>query len=156
PVRPDDLPNIDPRDVPFLRPAPERGPPPAQLQRRSGPASDFDPSYLYLPERNPGSRQPPCPCLPLGKWWVDASYFLGKTQNDTVPNLAVGNAGNVLYGNDRIDHPFRSGLRIETGLWVDRCQRWGFDGSFFYMESNRASFAAGSDGSNVIAQPFTQ
>lgn len=159
--RPTELPNIDPRlDIPpLLRPPPKKESPPTRLR---GPRSDYDPAYLYLPDRNPGRRQPPCPCLPLGRWWVNTAYFFGKTQNDAVPALAttggtgvVGAPGvSILHGDERLDHPFRSGFRLETGLWMDRCQRWGIEGSFFFMESSRVGFEAGTAGDAVLARPF--
>jgi hypothetical protein len=160
--RPKELPNIDPRDLrPLVRP-PKTDPPPARPDCRTCPKSDYDPSYLYLPDRNPGTKQPPCPCLPLGTYWVNAAYFLGTTQNGTVPALAtVGGNGvpgspgsGVLFGNQRLDHSFRSGIRLETGLWLDKCHNVGVEGSFFYVESNQVNFAGSSAGDVVLARPF--
>ena len=75
--------------------------------------ADYDPSYSFLPERNPGLRQPPCPCLPLGDWWVNAIYFLGVTESNSAPALAtLGGSGipgapgtSVVHGNDRLGQP---------------------------------------------------
>src|SRR5258708_5893955 len=69
PDRPSALPNIDPRTdlPPLIRPPINPNAPPVRQPRKFGPPSNYDPSYLYLPERNPGLRQPPCPCLPLGR-----------------------------------------------------------------------------------------
>ncbi len=167
--RPDSLPNIDPRlDIPrLIRPDP--GHPsetPAPDQKK--PESGYDPNYLYIPERNPGLRQPPCPCLPLGRWWVDAEYFLGITQNDSVPALATlggsplgGTPGNnttpvigQLLGNERLNHPFRSGIRVSAGLWLDRCQNWGIEGSFFDVSSDQSVIGEASNGSPVLSRPY--
>lgn len=149
--RPTELPNIDSRlDIkPLVKPT--QTPPPPSRDRRRGP--DYDPSYVFLPERNPGTRQPPCPCLPLGRSWLNAAYFLGKTQNDSAPALVTAN-GSVIYGNERLDHPFRSGLRVEGGAWLDRCQNWGIDGSFFLMQSTSAQFSTSSDGTTSLGRPF--
>ncbi|MCE9529718.1 MAG: BBP7 family outer membrane beta-barrel protein [Planctomycetes bacterium] len=163
--RPDTLPNIDPRlDIkPLIRPPSNQSQPNrTPAWHRGGPKSDYDPSYLFLPERNPGVKQPPCPCLPLGRYWVNTAYFLGKTQNDTIPALVttggsgiIGSTGtSVVHGNERLDHPFRSGFRLEAGGWIDRCQNWGIDGSFFFMQSTRANFEITSNGNPTLARPF--
>ncbi len=162
--RPSELPNLDPRDLPPLIRTPANPPAnrPPIFERRNLPKSDYDPSYLYLPERNPGIRQPPCPCLPLGRTWIDATFFLGKTMDDRVPALAtVGGSGiegaagvSVLHGNERLDRPFRSGLRVDAGVWFDHCQNWGIDASFFYMESSRVTLETASNGSPLLARPF--
>ncbi len=157
--RPTELPNIHPDDLPpFIKPPaatePQKKPP--TRQPLLGPRSDYNPSLLYLPDRNPGLRQPPCPCLPAGLWWINASYFLGITQDGTVPNLAtVGGTGvanapgtHVLLGN--IDHPFRSGMQLETGVWLDRCQNWGVEGSFFFLASNLGTYETTATGSTVL------
>lgn len=163
PERPTDLPNVDTRtDLPPLIRPPTNSTPPARPLRRPGAPSNYDPSYLYLPEQNPGMRQAPCPCLPLGRWWINTSYFLGVTQNDTVPALATtGGTGipggpgvTTVHGSERLDHSFRSGFRLESGLWLDRCQNWGVDGSFFFMESTNANFSAASTGDSILARPF--
>ena len=161
--RPTELPNIHPDDLPpFIKPPaatePQKKPP--TRQPLLGPRSDYNPSLLYLPDRNPGFRQPPCPCLPAGLWWINASYFLGITQDGTVPNLAtVGGTGvanapgtHVLLGN--IDHPFRSGMQLETGVWLDRCQNWGVEGSFFFLASNLGTYETTATGSTVLARPY--
>jgi Putative beta barrel porin-7 (BBP7) len=126
---------------------------PAPARRPSGSPEDYDPSYLYLPERNPGTRQPPCPCLPLGRVWVISSYFLGTSRNDAVPALASGGGG-TLFGGERLEHGFRSGMRLDAGAWLDHCQNWGVEGHFFFMESSLADFQARSAGDRLLTRPF--
>src|SRR5262249_25307025 len=130
PGRPTELP-------PFLTPPPStelpKSNPPPKDNRPRGPA-DYNPAYNYLPDRNPGARHPPCPCLPLGRVWIEPAYFLGTTDNDGVPPLVTGSRGGrtaTLYGGSRIDHDFRSGLRLDAGAWLDRCQTVGIEGRFF-------------------------
>src|SRR5262249_28648141 len=48
----------------------------------------------------------------------------------------------------------RSGLRVEGGAWLDRCQNWGIDGSFFLMQSTSAQFSTTSDGSATLGRPI--
>jgi len=156
PDRPTELPNIDARlDIkPLIQPEPKKEPMRTMplLDRLFGP--DYEPGLLFLPDRNPGLRQPPCPCLPLGKWWVNTAYFIGQTESDTLPVLLTNADGRVLYGDERISHPFRSGMRLEIGSWLDRCHNWGVDSSFFFMQSTLATFQTSSNGDTVLARPY--
>jgi hypothetical protein len=101
--------------------------------------------------------------LPLGDWWINGAYFLGKSQTDPVPPLVtMGGSGipgapgvNVLQGNQRIEYPFSSGFRLDSGLWIDRCHNWGIEGSIFTMDSRETSMQAVS-GNSVLARPFVQ
>lgn len=92
-------------------------------------AKGFDKNRLYLPESNPGERQPPCPCMPLGKLWLDAAYLYGTTKQD-------GEA----------ETEFRSGLKVNAGGWLDRCQNVGVQASFFFLN--------GGDDTLLPAIPF--
>ena len=168
--RPTQLPDFNrPIELPPLLPAPNQPlekkndlKPPLSKREGIGRRAEYDPAYLFLPDRNPGPRLPPCPCLPLGRWWLNGSYFLGTTKSDTVPALVTGGGtGNpaspgtrVLSGDQGLTQKFRSGLRIETGLWLDRCQNWGLDAHFFVIESSRFGFEATSPGSFVLSRPF--
>jgi len=153
PDRPTELPNIDSRlDIkPLVEPKKEPMRTMPLRDRLFGP--DYDNSLLFLPDRNPGLRQPPCPCLPLGDWWVNAAYFIGQTQSDTIPALITSDTS-TLYGDERLQQPFRSGMRLEIGSWLDRCHNWGIDGSFFFMQSTLATFSVGSTGETVVARPY--
>ena len=172
PDRPTTLPPTAPTELPTLLPPPT-GPYPKRAEpinpgppRPSGPG-EYDPSYLYLPETNPGTRQPPCPCLPLGRTWVSASYFYGTTENDFVPALVTGGGSPrasggvplapgtaILFGDNHVSHDFRSGFRLDAGTWLDRCQYHGFEGSLFLLESSQASFNTFSPGTSVLARPY--
>jgi len=141
---------------PLITPPSSRAPvtaQPAPAKRPGGSPDDYDPSYLYLPERNPGTRQPPCPCLPLGRVWLVPSYFLGTSRNDSVPALASDGGGTLLAG-EHLEHGFRSGMRLDTGAWLDPCQNWGVEGHFFFMESSLADFQARSAGDRLLTRPF--
>lgn len=163
--RPSELPNIDPRlDIkPLVAPSAEKSE--NKRPHRDRRHSDYDNSLLWLPDRNPGTRQPPCPCLPLGTFWVNTAFFLGKTENDSVPPSLVGGAPGVnlraAAGNERLDHPFRSGMRLELGSWLDRCQNWGVESSFFFMQATLVESLIASDGSQTLVraavrEPFDQ
>jgi hypothetical protein len=94
--------------------------------------------------------------------WVEAGYFLGTTRSDIVPALVLGGGtGNprspgtvVLEGESGLTHRFRSGLRLDFGAWLDRCQNLGVQGQFFNLETNQVSNLFTSDGSSVLSRPF--
>ena len=163
--RPESLPQIDSRyDIPPLL-VPQREPfhlrPPAI--DRTTPRSDYDPARHFLPDRNPGERHPPCPCLPLGRFWLSNTYFVGKTRDEPISPLAtsggtgvIGTKGTpALHDEDHLDHPFRSGFRLDGGAWLDHCQNWGIDASFFLTEATRVRFDAASNGDVLLARPYT-
>jgi hypothetical protein len=91
---------------------------------------NFDRNRFYLPDANPGVRQPPCPCLPLGSSWISAEYLYGIIQKERWPeaNGATGTEQN-----------FQPGLRINMGLFLDRCQTGGLDGTLFFLGESSTS-----------------
>ena len=99
----------------------------------------------------------------MGDWWFNGAYFLGKTQTDSAPALVTqGGSGvpgtpgvSILQGNSHIDYPFSSGIRLETGLWLDRCHNWGIEGSFFDLTSSQSSVQASSTGDPLLGRPYT-
>src|SRR5437660_2776729 len=132
PDRPTELPPLLKPPDPTLPHPP--GPP--------GPKGEYDPGYLYLPDQAPGPKLPPCPCRPLGRWWIIPSVDLGWSQPARVPallHLGVPDgrggvaAGPVVYGGERVSLPFRAGFGLEAGAWLDRCQNHGIDASFFFL-----------------------
>jgi hypothetical protein len=156
-----------PSELPDFLPTPEKPLTPKSEPKLLPPKRDpnrpeYDPSYNYLPDRNPGSKLPPCPCLPLGRTWFDAQYFLGTTRSDTVPALVLaGGNGDpqspgtqVLTGQSGLTRRFRSGLRVDFGGWLDRCQNWGLEGHFFNLETNQVDRFANSTGTTVLSRPF--
>jgi hypothetical protein len=162
--RPTELPNLIPApNQPLQKKEPIPFPKTDNRGKPGNRIAEYDPTYNYLPETNPGTRQPPCPCLPLGKFWVDAGYFLGTTKSDTVPPLVAAGGNGVLgnpgvqtvSGDSGLTHQFRSGLKIETGLWLDRCQNWGIETHFFIIESSSFGFNTSSSGQTTLSRPFS-
>ena len=110
-----------------------------------------------------------CLCGPPGRVWVSAEwlYWVGRGQNTpafitTSPaGTSRANAGvlgapgtQTLFGGDKLNDNFRSGLRIRAGAWLDDCQRFGIEGDFFFLGNSGTGYAAGSDGSTILARPF--
>jgi hypothetical protein len=96
---------------------------------------EYDHGYLYLPERAPPSPAPPEPCGPTGRWWVGATLALGWTAPARIPALVRlgGPTGPAAYGVARVSVPFRAGLGLAGGVWLDPGQTRGVDASFYYL-----------------------
>jgi hypothetical protein len=60
----------------------------------------------------------------------------------------------VLFGGRRVNDDWRSGFRLNAGAWIDDCQTFGIAGDFFFLGGSRDRFAAGSDGTAILARPF--
>src|SRR5579885_2125943 len=130
-------------ELPPLLPVPPAGPanPPASGPR--GPQCDYDPGYQYLPDRAPpGPKLPPCPCRPVGRFWVIPTLELGWSKGADVPPLLRfgvpdGRGGFLpgppVPGAEKATPPFRAGFGIAGGAWLDECQTHGIDGSFYFL-----------------------
>jgi hypothetical protein len=123
-----------PTELPLL-PVPATPTPAPPQPGPRGPAAEYDPGYLYLPERAPDvAKLPPCPCRPLGRWWVSPSLELGWSEGPRLPALVrVGRTGPVVYGGRQLASQFREGLGLNLGTWLDECQTRGVDASFYYL-----------------------
>lgn len=110
-----------------------------------------------------------CLCGPPGRFWVSGEWLYWTQSGQNVPPLVstapVGTARpvagvvglpttTVLYGGQNINDDWRSGFRLNAGMWLDDCQRFGIEGNFFFLQPSRQGYAAGSDGSQVITRPF--
>ncbi|MBX9579261.1 MAG: BBP7 family outer membrane beta-barrel protein [Gemmataceae bacterium] len=122
-----------PTELPPLLPVPGAEPPPAPHR---GPAGGYDHGYFYLPDRAPeGGRDRDPACGPAGRFWVASDLALGWTRGANVPGLVrIGTpTGPVGYGGQRAGAPFRAGLGLSAGLWLDEQHLRGVDASFYYL-----------------------
>lgn len=132
-----------PTELPPLLPVPaDPGPPPPA---RPGPKAEFDPGYFYLPERSPEpDKVDRVACGPPGRWWVGADLTLGWTRGADLPPLVrLGDA--AVYGGRRGGAPFRAGVGVNAGLWLDEYRERGVDAGFLYLSqdgTNSRLFAA--------------
>lgn len=132
--------------LPPLLPVPPATPPrPAGPPTPSRPVGEYDPGYFYLPERAPVSARPEPPCGPQGRFWFAPALELGWSKPaDTPPLVRLGTpTGPVVYGNERLRTPFRAGLGLAGGLWLDDRHTRGIDGSFYHLSE-------GSNETNVL------
>lgn len=111
---------------------------------------DYDPAYQYLPDRAPAcGKLPPCPCRPLGTYWITPALELGWSRSANIPALRAGVPaggglvpGPVIFPEQRLTTAFRPGLSVTGGMWLDKCQHTGIDGSFFYLGTATAGNTA--------------
>jgi hypothetical protein len=109
-------------------------------------------------------------CGPAGQYWMTAEWLYWRASGQLVPPLvtaapvgtprttagALGNAATtVLFGGAEANQDTRVGFRFGTGMWFDASQSRGLEGDFFYLGQSRERFALASDGSTIIARPFT-
>jgi hypothetical protein len=68
----------------------------------------------------------------------------------------LGNPGTTtLFGGNDVDFDERHGGRFTAGLWLNDCQTFGLEGSYFFLAGESEGFAASSPGLPVLARPFT-
>lgn len=110
-----------------------------------------------------------CLCGPPGKYWASAEWLFWTARGQYIPPLVTSSppgtaratAGvlgapttSVLYGGNRINDEWRSGFRLNAGMWLDECQRFGIEGNFFFLGQSHDNFTVGSNGSPILARPF--
>lgn len=153
-------------------------PSPERLQPRPTPAdtsSPYAPSML-APGGGP-TQVPPAPgCWESGwpgdpgapaarRLYGSAEYLLWWIKDADVPPLVttsppgsqgiLGMPGTVvLFGGSNTDLNERSGGRFTLGWWLDPCQVWGIETSFFFLGEDSAGFGANSDQFPLLARPF--
>jgi Putative beta barrel porin-7 (BBP7) len=111
-----------------------------------------------------------CLCGPPGRFWISGEWIYWTARGQDIPalvttspnGLARGTAGvlglpttSTLFGGNRVNDDWRSGLRLNAGMWLDECQRFGIEGNFFFLgQSNTEGRFGSTDGSNTITRPF--
>ena len=61
----------------------------------------------------------------------------------------------TLFGDGHTNYEARSGGMITFGYWFDDCRTCGIEANFFMLGSNNTGFNAASNGSAILARPFT-
>src|SRR5262245_55601732 len=104
------------------------------------------------------------------RYWVSADYAVAWLKARPLPGLATtsppgtaqGAAGvlgmigtTTLLGDVPITQEARSLGRLDFGSWFGSEQRFGAAAGLFVTESKGGTFVATSDGSTIIARPFT-
>ncbi|HEY3789306.1 MAG TPA: BBP7 family outer membrane beta-barrel protein [Urbifossiella sp.] len=104
------------------------------------------------------------------RFWASGQWLYWATSGQSLPALATGSpvgtdrslAGvlgspntSTLIGGNRANNDFRNGYMLNAGYWLNDNQTRGIDGNFFFLGNSANNFAAASDGSQIIARPFT-
>jgi hypothetical protein len=69
-------------------------------------------------------------------------------------NVGVLPGAQVLFGNEPLGDDFRSGIRLQSGIWLDDCEKWGIEGEFTSLFEDNTNFFVSGDGDPAIARPF--
>jgi hypothetical protein len=107
-------------------------------------------------------------CRPAYRLWGGADYLLWWVKGAPVraPLVTTSNTADfgtlgapstqLLIGGETLNFGSRSGGRFTLGAWVDDEQRFGVEGTYFFLSNSSVSRAAAVDGfaQRVIAVPF--
>ena len=144
-----DVPECDrPTDLPPLLPVPPPSTP--RSPGTGGPSGEYDPGYLYLPERAP-EKPKPTACGPAGRFWIGAGLELAWLKPTQVPALVrLGTAtGPVAFGG-QLTSPFVAGLSLAGGFWLNEDHTHGFDASAFLLPQSGTNTVIFSNGSPLL------
>lgn len=105
-------------------------------------------------------------CGPPGQVWANFEWLYFATSGQRLPPLvttsppgagtgALGAGTTVLFGGNRTNNDFRNGFRLTGGFWFGEQQRNGLEGSFLFLSRSRSGFTATSNGTPLLARPFT-
>jgi hypothetical protein len=93
-------------------------------------------------------------------WWLNGMDVLPlvTTSPDRTPQGEAGVLGqpgtSILFGGSNLDSDVESGGRFTLGLWLDPCQKWGVEFTYFTVGSLTSSFGASADDYSILARPF--
>lgn len=110
-------------------------------------------------------------CGPPSCFWLRGEYLLWWIKDSQVPALVttgvpgattlpgvLGQPGTmVLFGGSEVDNQVRGGGRLSGGFWLNNCQTFGVEASYFFLGSRSVHFdglSTGALGSAMIARPF--
>ncbi|QDU54604.1 BBP7 family outer membrane beta-barrel protein [Aeoliella mucimassa] len=104
-----------------------------------------------------------------GRLWFMADYLSWQLSGTDLPPLVTASpdgtdptlAGvlgepttSILAGNQEVSDGWRSGYRLQAGMWLNDCQTIAITGEFFDVGGDGYDFNQGPDSSLIIARPF--
>lgn len=115
--------------------------------------------------------EPIAPAVPAGSnLWFRGEYLLWKVNGASVPTLVgkiptesaeliqtfVNSTISPLYGSGAggISYDVQSGVRLETGCWLDDGRQWGLSAGFFQLEQGRQHFGVDSEAQQALGPVF--
>lgn len=120
-----------------------------------------------VPAPDPRAHVECAPCPSGFTYWLNAEWLIGRTRGTTVsPIVTTGPASNLvfagavgqpatlpLFGGKRILNDWRSGLRVEAGMWFDADHRSGASARLYSLFSDSERFVARPSGNAVVNVP---
>lgn len=161
PVPPPALPPIPGgSQLPPLLPAPPPTTPLPEVPRPgAGPGVEYDPGYLYLPERAPErARRRAEDCGPAGRWWFAPTFELAwvptnRPSSDVRLRLPDGAGGSipgpVLPVAGRSSGRFDAALGLVFGRWFGETNNHGVEAGFYFRNADH-TFGTISPGTLVL------
>jgi hypothetical protein len=160
PPAPPVTPSAAPTQLPPLLPVPgPPAPPPATASRPDGPPGiEYDPGYLYLPERLPDrSRRQSADDAggPLGRWWVapelDLAWISARPAPTNVQLRLPDSAapGPLLPTAGLSPARFEAALGLAAGVWFGDGNAQGLDASTA-LRGGHTTFAGTAPGMAVL------
>jgi hypothetical protein len=145
----------DPLSDPFFRPA-----------SAEVPAETLS-SAVAAPDARAVTGVCPDPCPSAFTYWARAEWLVGRTRGVTVSPLATtGPATNLvlagtvglpstvpLFGGRRYLNDWRSGLRVEAGMWFDADHQTGVSARLYSLFAESDRFAGQANGTTVVNVP---
>ncbi len=89
-------------------------------------------------------------------WWVRSGNLPALVTTGPVASEgALGRPGTqVVYGDDSRGRTLHTGARFGGTYWLDECNRWGLDGSLFFLARRGFNDTFTSSGEPLLARPF--
>lgn len=150
--------------LPPLLPVPPSQPLAEVPRPNAAPGAEYDPNYLYLPEREPERprQRRPEECGPDGRWWFSPSLELAWAPSGTLPATVRLRPGEAMILGGPVRAPllpvagrsaggFDAALGLVLGRWFGEGHTDGVEASFFIRGSD-TTFAGYAPGS-VVAFP---
>jgi hypothetical protein len=111
---------------------------------------------------------PDCPCGQYAggeRWWFDAQYLLWRTDSTILPPLATdstvgtlpalgGPTTQVIAGGHPVANHWRSGYKLELGIWFDDCQQLAIVGDYFNIGQDDYDFYFPGDSGRNTGRPY--
>jgi hypothetical protein len=90
-------------------------------------------------------------------WWTSAMHIPPLVTQGTPdqPGRLNADGTEILFGNQSIFGDVRGGGRLQAGVWLDNCRRWGIEGEYLALDDQADNFRIWSDGVPVISRPTT-
>lgn len=143
-----------------------------QIAQRTLP--DQAPPASSIPQPT-GTSVTPCPtacpqgCGPDERAWASFEWLYWTTSGQSMPVLATtsppgtprGLAGVnglpttiPLFGGQNTNDDFRSGFRLNAGVWLNDQRTWGLEGDFFFLGQSRDGFTGSTLSNPILTRPF--